>query len=102
MLYFYNYNFIKYLNSVWTYFLILFFINIALLLTLSSTCLADGEIVSNLENKNQEIINNLPEDTVSDEDAFIPKEPIDFNKFLNIIKLIIGIIMCCWGFIVID
>ena len=67
MIYFYNYNFIKYLNSAWSFLFLLLFANIALLL-LTSTCLADGEVNpnsnlnTNLEGK--EIINNLPEDNV--------------------------------------
>mgnify|MGYP001342956347 CR=1 FL=1 len=67
MIYFYNYNFIKYLNSAWSFIFLLLFANITLLL-LTSTCLADGENNpnsnpnTNLEGK--EIINNLPEDNI--------------------------------------
>jgi hypothetical protein len=69
MIYFYNYNFIKYLNSAWSFLFLLIFANIALLL-LTSTCLADEEtnlnlnpnLNSNLEDK--EVINNVSETNI--------------------------------------
>ena len=63
MIYFYNYNFIKYLNSTWSFLFLLLFANIALLL-LTSTCLADGETILSLENKDKEVINNVPETNI--------------------------------------
>ena len=163
MIYFYNYNFIKYLNSAWSFLFLLLFANIALLL-LTSTCLADGEINPNPNTnpEDKEIINNLPEDSiirklcekngmslseatakvkldikeiediqfiqqdpdrqarleemerffeaekqrkaqvsvivsgVKGEDTCIPEGPVFFNKFLNTIKFVIGIIAAAW------
>ena len=63
MIYFYNYNFIKYLNSTWSFLFLLLFANIALLL-LTSTCLADGETILSLENKDKEVINNVSETNI--------------------------------------
>ena len=63
MIYFYNYNFIKYLNSAWSFLFLLLFANIALLL-LTSTCLADGEINPNPNSEDKEIINNVSENNI--------------------------------------
>ena len=60
MIYFYNYNFIKHLNSAWSFLFLLLFANIAPLF-LTFTCLADGETISIAENKDKEVINDVSE-----------------------------------------
>jgi len=62
MLYFYNYSFIKFLNSLRVYLVIIFFINIILLLVAPFICLADVDI--NPQSEDKEILNSLSEDSL--------------------------------------